>query len=116
MYHHKLVLPEFINDQGTLFGGYLLKWIDELSYITARIDFPDCKLVTIALDDLVFKHAIHSGSILRFEINQDKVGNTSIKYLVKVYLENSKSEPEKVLLATNISFVNVDSLGNKKPI
>ncbi len=29
MDHHKLVLPEFLNHHGFLFGGYLLKWIDE---------------------------------------------------------------------------------------
>lgn len=114
MEHHKLVLPEFINDQGTLFGGYLLKWIDELSYISARIDFPQCKLVTIALDNVVFRHAIHSGDILRFVIKQDKVGNTSVRYDVRVYRENTKLD--QVLFATGISFVNVDKLGHKKAI
>ena len=40
MEHRKLVLPEFLNNQGYLFGGNLLKWVDESAYITASLDFP----------------------------------------------------------------------------
>ena len=40
MDHRKLVLPEHLNDQGSLFGGYLLKWLDEFAYISANMDFP----------------------------------------------------------------------------
>ncbi|MCZ6665748.1 MAG: hypothetical protein O7B81_10610 [Gammaproteobacteria bacterium] len=41
MEHHRIVLPEYLNDQGNLFGGYLLKWIDEFAYITVNIEFPN---------------------------------------------------------------------------
>jgi len=40
MKHTKIVLPEFMNDQGFLFGGYLLKWVDEFAYVTVRLDYP----------------------------------------------------------------------------
>ena len=40
MNHRKLVLPGHMNDQGSLFGGYLLQWLDEFAYITANMEFP----------------------------------------------------------------------------
>ena len=36
---YKLVLPEHLNQYGFLFGGNLLKWIDEVSWM-ASLDFP----------------------------------------------------------------------------
>ncbi len=64
MDHHKLVLPEFLNHHGFLFGGYLLKWIDEVAFITANLDLPGNRFVTVALDNVAFKHRIFNGQIL----------------------------------------------------
>lgn len=114
--YHKLVLPEFLNDQGSLFGGYLLKWLDEYAYITASLEFPGNKFVTIALEDVVFKHAIKMGQILRFEVEQVRVGRTSVEYHVRVYGERQEPADETVLFQTRITFVNVDEQGTKKPI
>ena len=58
MEHHRLVLREHLNDQGNLFGGYLLKWIDEFAYITVNIEFPNHQFVTIVMDKVEFKHPI----------------------------------------------------------
>jgi len=113
MDHYKLVLPENLNHNGGLFGGYLLKWIDELAYITANIDYPGNRFVTIALDNVVFKHKILNGQILKFSVNKISIGNTSIEYSIQVY---SQMDDEKVLFETRITFVNVDESGKKKSI
>ena len=74
MEHFKLVLPEYLNPGGSLFGGYLLKWIDEVAFMTACLEFPDHRFVTIALDDVTFKHRITSGEILRFVVTLQCIG------------------------------------------
>jgi acyl-CoA hydrolase len=114
MEHYKLVLPEYLNPGGSLFGGYLLKWIDEVSFITANLEFPDHRFVTIALDDVLFKHRITSGEILRFLVKQTRLGNTSVRYNVTVFGEIR--DDDKVLFETNITFVNTDEDGQKIPI
>ena len=117
MKHHKLVLPEFMNEQGVLFGGYLLKWIDELAYITACLDYPDARFVTIALDNVTFKKPIHTGDILCFDVILSKRGKTSIEYMIKVYNDRAPEESRGVLLfETKIVFVNVDSSGKPQAI
>lgn len=115
MDHHKIVLPEFLNDQGSLFGGNLLKWVDEFAYITASLDFPGNRFVTIALDDVAFKNPIRPGELLCFSFELTRQGTTSIHYAVKVF--GKKHAPAgQVLFATTIAFVNVDAQGNKQAI
>jgi acyl-CoA hydrolase len=116
MDHRKLVLPEHMNDQGSLFGGYLLHWLDEFAYITANLEFPGHRFVTIALNDVAFRHPILCGQILRFAVSQKRLGNTSVEYLVEVFGEKSPDIDEKVLFATSITFVNVTESGAKQPI
>jgi acyl-CoA hydrolase len=115
MNHRKLVHPEFMNDQGSLFGGYLLKWIDEFAYITACVDYPGNRFVTIGLKDVEFRHPIALGEILRFEVNETRKGNTSVEYRVQVFGEKQATAGNS-LFETSITFVNVRANGDKAPI
>ena len=116
MNHRKLVLPGHMNDQGSLFGGYLLKWLDEFAYITASMEFPGHRFVTIALNNVEFKHPIKSGQILKFAVSRVRLGPSSVEYLLEVFGEKLRDEEEKVLFATNVTFVNVSETGEKKKI
>ena len=113
MNHYKLVLPEFMNDQGALFGGYLLKWIDEFAYVTVSLDYPNNKFVTISLDNVVFRKSIKVGYILYFVITESKLGASSIEYAVEVF--NAKGN-KTLLFETKIVFVNVNEDGKKQNI
>jgi len=116
MDHYKIVLPADLNDYGSLFGGILLKWIDEIAYIRVSLDFPGKPFVTIGLDNVEFRHAIRQGQILRFSCNKTRVGSTSVTYNVKVYGERYQTDSEKVLFENNITFVCVNSDGKKAKI
>ena len=76
MDHRKLVHPQHMNEQGSLFGGYLLKWLDEFAYITASVDYPGNRFVTIALNNVTFKHPIRCGQILCFSVNETHLGRS----------------------------------------
>lgn len=115
MDHRKLVQPEHMNDQGSLFGGYLLKWLDEFAYITACIDYPGNGFVTIGLEQVEFRHPIGLGEILLFSVNEARKGKTSVEYLVEVFGEKEAASNTVPLFATKITFVNVRE-GNKAPI
>ncbi|MCB1614552.1 MAG: hypothetical protein KDI30_00935 [Pseudomonadales bacterium] len=114
MNHYKLVLPEYLNPGGSLFGGYLLKWIDEVAFITANLEFPGNRLVTIALDDVLFKYRITNGEILRFQVNQTRLGTTSVAYNVQVFAEGENKD--RMVFETQITFVNTCSEGQKAPL
>ncbi len=116
MINHKLVLPEHLNHYGYLFGGYLLHWVDEYAYITANLDFPGHRFVTIGLDTVVFRKSIRMGSVLKFDINRTRVGNTSAVYSVKVFSDSIENGAEELVFETNITFVNIDESGKKQAI
>ena len=114
MENHKLVLPEHLNHYGFLFGGYMLIWVDEVSYIAAQLDYPEASLVTIAMGNIAFHHSVKKGTILRFEATRGHVGNTSVQYHVNVY--SGPIHGEEPVFSTHITFVCVDEDGNKKPL
>ena len=116
MDHFKFVISEHLNHYGTLYGGNLLKWIDEVGYITAAVDFPNNRFVTVALDNVEFKHRIEVGAVLRFSVEQLRLGNSSLTYGVKVYSAVEGAVSNTVLFETNITFVNIDEQGNKASI
>jgi len=112
--HHKLVLPEHMNHQGSLYGGNLLKWIDEVAYISANIHFPSHRFVTVSLDNVEFKHRIECGEIICFNVDLVNRGTTSVSYLVTV--KGTRSKSDLVLFETKITFVSVDNHGYKTAI
>jgi acyl-CoA hydrolase len=116
MEYYKLVLPEHLNHYGNLFGGNLLKWIDEFAYITANLEFPGNQFVTIALDNVEFRHGVSNGEILKFSIISNHVGNSSVKYQVKAFGIRYHSHTEAILFETNITFVSINSEGKKQII
>jgi acyl-CoA hydrolase len=116
MEHYKLILPEHLNHHGYLFGGYMLKWIDEFAYITANQEFPGNNFVTVALDNVVFKKRVSMGEIVRFVVERTHLGKTSIQYTVKAFGTRHHSQPDEVIFETRITFVAVDAEGNKQEI
>ena len=116
MDHYKLILPEHLNHDGFLFGGNMLKWIDEVAYITANQEFPGNRFVTIALDNVAFHHPVAGGEIIRFDVSRTRMGQTSVQYKVKVFGTRRHACPETILFETRITFVAVDREGGKQPI
>ena len=68
--NYKVIKPEDLNHYGYLFGGKLLQWVDELSWISASLEFPDCSFVTRSMDKVMFKKSMRQGTILNFNINR----------------------------------------------
>lgn len=111
-----LVRPEHLNHHGYLFGGAMLKWVDEFAWITASRDFPGCTLVTVAMNDIVFKQRVVPGSILRFHISRVEQRTTSVRYGVEVYADEPGTVEEKWVFSTRVTFVRVDEQGRKCPL
>lgn len=114
MENYKLVLRGDLNQNGYLYGGNLLKWIDEYAWIAATLDYPESNLVTVALNEVTFKKSIKEGTILKFEINKSKTGNTSVQYCVEVFCSTKCQKKMDMVFSTHITFVNLNESGNKK--
>ena len=114
---YKLVLPEHLNHYGFLFGGYLLQWVDEASWIAASCAYPGCRFVTIGMDRVEFRKGVRKGAILRLECDREQVGRTSVTYRVEVFRQSppaaGNAEP---MFNTRVTLVRVDARGRKQPL
>ena len=111
---HRLVLPEDLNQFGHLFGGKLLGWVDEASWIAASLEFPDCRFGTIAMDEVIFRHGVRDGVILTIQSEKSHLGTTSATYEVKVF--KGRPEEDAPIFTTRVTFVNLDESGEKVPL
>ena len=116
MRSYKLVLPEHLNHYGFLFGGNLLKWVDEVSWMAAGIEFPGCHFVTIAMDRVEFRKSIRSGTILGVDAVCSRTGNTSVRYDVEVFRRRLETGEEEKVFTTTVTLVRVDEQGRKTPL
>jgi len=110
---HRLVLPGDLNHYGFLFGGRLLAWVDEASWIAASLDYPHCQFVTVAMDAVVFRHSVRDGTILTISCNREREGITSAAYQVNVCDQRAGQLP---IFTTRMTFVSVDDQGIKRSI
>ncbi len=111
---HRLVLPAHLNQYGFLFGGILLEWVDEACWIAASLHFPHCRFVTVAMDDVQFHHSVREGTILLIGCRCERLGTTSVTYVVAVRDVNRPAIP--AIFATRVTLVNVDEQGRKRAV
>jgi len=110
MENHRLVRPEHLNQFGFLFGGYLLMWVDEMAWLSASLDYPGCRFVTVGMNQVDFKKSVREGSILHFYSEKVKRGNTSVTYCVAANREGRE------IFSTRVTLVNVDEEGKKQTL
>ncbi len=115
MITYKMVMPEHLNKFGDLFGGNMLKWVDENASMAVFIDFPGYRFLTIGMDQVEFKRPIKNGAILKFVITPIKEGRTSVSYGVTVVDPGTHSY-ENPYFSTTITFVRVDENMRKIPV
>ena len=70
-----LIRPAHMNHYGRLFGGDLLRWIDELAGIVAR-RHANANITTAAIDNLQFKAPVYAGDRKSTRLNSSHSGQS----------------------------------------
>ena len=84
-----LVQPADLNGGGRLFGGALLKMIDELAAIVAMRHTGLKTVTTAAIDNLTFKSAAYVNDLIVLVGYLTYTGRTSMEVRVDAYVERS---------------------------
>ncbi len=97
-----------------LFGGKLLAWLDAAgaAYAMEVCDTP--RMVTIKIDECLFKRPAKEGQLLKIYGKVHEVGNTSVTLYLEARAHNVYSGSQAVILSTKIKFVRIDE--NNEPI
>jgi len=99
-----------------LFGGKLLAWLDAsaAAYAMEVCDTP--RMVTVKIDECVFKKAAKEGQMIKMYGSVDTIGTTSITLYMEARSHNVYSGKQNVILSTKIKFVRIDENNDPIPI
>lgn len=106
------VKPEDLNPNGTLFGGTLLRWIDEEAAIYAIVQLENLKVVTKFISEINFVSSAQQGDIIELGIIATHFGTTSLT--LKCVVRN-KMTRMTIIEIEKIVFVNLDENGDPLP-
>ncbi len=111
--HEKTILirPEYLNHAGTLFGGNMMQWADEMAYAAASLAFPSATFVTRLFGQFDFTRPIGQGDIIKIYSQLESRGRTSCK--IQVWGVNTRTREE--VFRTFAVLVNVRN-GSKIPL
>lgn len=108
-----LVSPEMSNFSGQMHGGDLLKILDKVAY-TCAMRWSGNYAVTLSVDKVLFKQAIHIGELLTFLAQVNYTGASSMEVGIKVIAEDMKTGK---LRHTNSCYFTMVAIGDdKKPV
>lgn len=111
-YSRKLIKPEDLNANNTLFGGSLLRWIDEEAGIYAMSKINSPKVVTKFMSEINFVSSAKQRDVIEIGLSFKAIGRTSISFSCEVRNMFSK---ETIVSIEKIVFVNVDENNRPKP-
>jgi acyl-CoA hydrolase len=111
-----IVLPGDTNAHDTLFGGLLMKRIDETAAISAR-RHSHSAVVTASNDGVHFHLPIQNNDIVILESYVCSVGNSSMEIFVKILTEDRKGDASRQIAAVSfLTFVALGADGKPMPV
>ncbi|WP_028202791.1 acyl-CoA thioesterase [Paraburkholderia nodosa] len=108
----KWVKPEDLNPNGTLFGGSLLRWIDEEAAIYAICQLDNQRVVTKFMSEINFVSSARQGDIIELGITATDFGRTSVTLRAEV---RNKITRKSILTIEKMVFVNLGADGTPAP-
>jgi len=110
-----VMMPRDTNPFGTIFGGVILSHIDIAAAIEANRHYPG-RVVTIAMDQVVFKQPVFVGDLVSFFTETRRIGTTSVTVKVLVWAERFGSKQLSYVTEALVTLVAVDDQGRKVAI
>lgn len=109
----KAVFPNTTNHYDTMFGGTAMHLMDEVAFITAT-RFTRKTVVTVSSDKIDFKKPIPGGTIVELIGTVIHTGNTSLKVMVEIFIEEMYSDYREKAITGTFTLVAIDE--HKRPV
>ncbi|MFD5128880.1 acyl-CoA thioesterase [Streptomyces olindensis] len=105
-----LMTPDMANFSGNVHGGSLLKLLDQVAY-TCASRYAHTYVVTLSVDRVHFRQAVHVGELVTFSASVNYVGRTSMEIGIRVEAENIQNGTKRHANSSYFTMVAVDSEG-----
>ncbi len=111
----RLMMPTDANIVGNVFGGAIMRYMDEIAGIVAwRHAGRNC--VTASIDRMDFYAPVYVGNVLILKATVNYVGTTSMEVGVRIEAQDPTTRKTTHTGSCRLTFVGLDEKGKPTPI
>ena len=107
-----LMTPDMANFAGNVHGGTILRLLDQAAFACAS-QYSASYVVTLSVDQVLFKEPIHVGELVTFLANVNFVGKTSMEIGIRVEAQNIRTGEVR---HTNSCYFTMVAVEDGKPV
>lgn len=112
----RVMMPRDTNAFGTIFGGVILSEIDLAAAVEGHRHHSG-RLVTVAMDQVIFRAPVHVGDLVSFFTETVRIGRTSIRVKICVWAQRRFSgDGASFVTQAEATMVAVDDAGQPVPV
>jgi acyl-CoA thioesterase YciA len=108
-------MPADTNQNGDIFGGWLMSQMDLAGSIFAY-KTTKTRNVTVAVEAMTFRKPVFVGDVVSVYANTVRVGRTSICVHLEAWVQRRNEENSILVTDGNYTYVAVDDQGHPTPI
>jgi acyl-CoA thioesterase YciA len=110
-----LAMPADTNQNGDIFGGWLLSQIDLGGGIFAS-KIAKSRAVTVAIEAMNFRKPVYVGDLVSVHANLVRTGRTSITVQLEAWVVRRKEMQSILVTDGNFTYVSIDDQGRPQVI
>ena len=110
-----LMTPDMANFAGSVHGGTILKFLDQVAYACAS-RYAGRYVVTLSVDQVMFRQPIHVGELVTFLASVNHTGNTSMEVGIKVVAENIRTQVVRHVNSCFFTMIAMDDNMRPAPV
>ncbi len=103
-------MPSDANPSGNVYGGSILKYMDEVAGIVA-LRHSRMNVVTASMERMDFSNPVHIGDLLILKASVNYVGQTSMEVGVRIESEDLRTGNVEHIGSSYLTFVALDEEG-----
>jgi acyl-CoA thioesterase YciA len=110
-----LAMPADTNQNGDIFGGWLLAQMDVAGGVFAA-KTTKSRTVTVAIEAMNFRKPVNVGDLVSVYATLVRVGRTSIAVRLEAWVTRRKESQSILVTDGNFTYVSIDDQGKPQPI
>jgi acyl-CoA thioesterase YciA len=108
-------MPADTNQNGDIFGGWLLSQMDIAGGIFAS-KISRSRTVTVAVDAMNFRKPVFVGDVVSVHASLVRIGKTSVTVRIEAWVMRRKETRSILVTDGNFTYVSIDDQGHPQPI
>lgn len=105
-----------IGINNNLFGGRMLSWLDEAGGIMAAEEVCSRNIVTLKMDQVLFKKPVKVNDHIRIYGKVIEIGNSSVSLFLEARRVDFQFQKEEAVCSTKMTYVKINEKGKPDQI